>query len=128
MYTAMMSAFGGSLWSFVRPVQSLNQMAIAHVEKVVAFQLDSATTYTNLAMGRLKTAAEVNDPWSFMRYMTTQGAYMTKVGEQVISDLQKMSQLSGEFLAKAQSVAQEQARSIGGTLSEAGKGAAKKVA
>ena len=128
MYTAMMSAFGGSLWNFVRPVQSLNQMAIAHVEKVVAFQLDSATTYTNLAMGRLKTAAEVNDPWSFMGYLATQGSYATKVGEQMIADMQKLSRLSGEFIAKAQSVAQEQARSIGGTLSEAGKGAAKKVA
>jgi hypothetical protein len=76
----------------------------------------------------MKAAAEVNDPSSFMSYLAKQGGYMTKVSEQVVSDVQKMSQIGGDFVQKARSVAQEEARAIGSALSESGKGSAKKAA
>lgn len=69
MYAEMMSAGGGSLRTVFGPIQKMNQMTIAHVEKIAALQMESMTTYTNLGIGRLKTAAEVNDPWSFMTYL-----------------------------------------------------------
>lgn len=128
MYAEMMSAFGGSMRNVFAPVQKMNQMAIAHVEEIVAIQMESMKTYTNLGIGQWKAAAEVSDPWSFMAYMAKQGAYMTKVSEQFVADVQKMSRLGGDFVEKAQSVAQEEARAIGGALGEAGKVPAKKAA
>lgn len=129
MYAEMMSAGGGSLRTVFGPIQKMNQMTIAHVEKIAALQMESMTTYTNLGIGRLKTAAEVNDPWSFMTYLVTQSAYLAKVGEHMIADMQKLSRLSGEFVEKARSVAHEEARAIGGaSLGDVGKGAQKKAA
>ena len=110
MYAEMMSAFGGSLRNVFAPGQKMNQMAIAQMEKILAFQMESVKTYTNLGMGQWKAAAEVSDPWSLVAYMAKQGAYATKVGEQVVSDVQKLSQLGGDFVQQAQSVAQEEAR------------------
>lgn len=46
----------------------------------------------------------------------------------MIADMQKLSRLSGEFVEKAQSVAHEEARAIGGALGDVGKGAQKKAA
>lgn len=128
MYALMMSAFRGSLWNVFEPVQKMNQMAIAHVEKIVAIQVESVKAHTNLGIGQMKAANEVSDPWSFMAYLVKQGTYMTKVGEQVVADGQKMKELGGDFMEKAQLVAQEEARAIGSALGEAGKGSAKKAA
>jgi phasin family protein len=128
MYAEMMSAFGGSLRNVFLPVQKMNQTAIAHAEKIVAIQLESLEAHTNLGIGHLKAAAEVNGPSSFMSHLVKQGKYATKVGEQVVSDVQKLSQLGGDFVEQAQSVAQEEARAIGSALSETEKGSAKKVA
>jgi phasin family protein len=127
MHAQMMSALGGSLRTFVRPVQKMNQMAIAHAEKVMAIYLESIKAQVNLGMSQWKARAEVNDPSSFMSYLAKQGGYMTKVSEQVVSDIQKISGLTGEFMEKAQSVAHEEARAIGGAVGETGKASAKKA-
>jgi phasin family protein len=128
MSAEMMSAFGSSLRSFFGPVQKINQMVIAHMDKVAAHHMESMKTYTNLGIGQLKAATEVNDPWSFFNYLAKQSAYMAKVSEHLVADVQKMSQLGGDFMEKAQSVAQEEARAIGGAFGESGKSAAKKAA
>jgi phasin family protein len=128
MYAEMMSVFGGSLRNVFLPVQKMNQTVIAHAEKVVAIQLESLEAHTNLGIGQLKAAAEVSDPWSFVAYLAKQGSYLSKMSEQAVSDVQKLGELSGDFMEKAQSVAQEEARVIGSALSETEKGSAKKAA
>jgi phasin family protein len=124
----MLSAFGSALRHLAVPLQKMNQVAIAHREKIVAIQMERVTTYTNLGIGRPKTAVEVNDPRSFIAYLATQGAYATTVGSQVVADIQKLSQFGSDFMVKVQSVAQAEARAIGGALGESCKGASKKVA
>ena len=128
MYAEMMSAFGDSLRNVFGPVQKINQIAIAQVEKIVALQLESVKAHANLGIGRWKAVAEVNDPWSFVSYVAKQGAYATKVGEQVVADARKLGELGGDFIEKAQTVAREEARAIGSALGDAGKVSAKKAA
>lgn len=128
MYAEMLSALAGSFRNISRPAQKMNQMTIAHIEKVLAIQLESAKDYANLGIGHMKAAAEVNDPWSFVGYVAKQGAYATKLGEQAVADVQKIRQLGGDFIEKAQSVVKEEARAIGGAFGEVGKGVAKNAA
>ena len=128
MYAEMMSAFGGSMRNFVGPVQKMNQMAIAHVGKIVAMQMESVKSHASLGIGQIKAATDVDNPWGFFCYMAKQGSYMTKVGEQVVADVQKMSQLGGDFIEKAQTVAHEEARTLGTAFGETSKGSAKKAA
>ena len=128
MYALMLSAFGGSLRPVFAPLRKMNEIAIAHVEKVVAIQLESAKAHANLGIDQWKAAAEVSDPSSFMAYVAKQGAFATNIAEQVVSDVQKLRELGGDFVEKAQTVVQEEARAIGGALGGSGKAVAKKVA
>ncbi len=128
MYAEMMSAFGGSMRNIFVPAQKVNEMAIDHTEKVMAIYLESVKAHVDLGIGQWKAAAEVSDPWSLARYLAKQGAYATEIAEQIVADARKLGELGGDFVEQAQSVAQEEARAIGGTLGERGKGSAKKVA
>jgi phasin family protein len=128
MYADMMSAFSGSMQNFAGPIQKINQMAIAHMEKVVVIQMESVKTYTYLGIGQWKAAGEVSDPWSLARYLAKQGAYATEIAEQIIADARKLGELGGDFVQQAQSVAQEEARAIQGALGDTGKRSAKMVA
>jgi phasin family protein len=98
--------------SFMAPVQKLNTIAIANAEKMAVFQIESLQSYVQLGLAQWKAAAQVNDPESFMAYVTAQGARMTEIGEQVIADTKQVYQLGMGFLSEAQKVTQENVASV----------------
>jgi phasin family protein len=128
MYAEMISAVSGSMRNVFGPAQKVNELVVAHLEKVAAIQLESAKSLANLGIAQMKAAGAVNDPWSVFGFMAKQGTYATKLGEQLVADAQKMRELSGDFMEKAQTVAKEEARAIGGALAETRKVSAKKAA
>ena len=128
MSAEMMSAFNGSMRNIFGPVQKMNDLVVAHLEKVVTIQMESVKNYTNLGIAQMKAATEVNDLWSFFGYVSKQRMYVAKLSEQFVSDAQKISELGGNFMEKAQSVAQEKARAVDGALGKPTKAITKKVA
>lgn len=92
------------------------------------FSMESMKSFANLGFARLKAAAEVTDPWSFISHIVKQGSCMTQVGEQMISDAMKIRALGANFINDAQAVAQEEARAIRTAAAGIGKAASKKAA
>jgi phasin family protein len=98
--------------SFMAPVQKLNTIAIANTEKLVVFQMESLQKYAELGLAQWKAAAEVNDPQSFVNYLTAQGARLTDVGKEIVADTKQAYQLGMDFLSEAQKVAQANVASV----------------
>lgn len=128
MYAEILFALTRTPQNFLASTQKFNQLAISQVEKIVTIQTASLQNYTNLGIAQWKAASEVTDPWSFLTYLTKQGVTMTKIGEQVVGDAKKLSELGAHFMDEARTVAQEEARAIGGALGESAKAVAKKAA
>lgn len=112
MNTDILSAFTQQSKRFMAPVQKLNDLAIANAEKLIAFQMASVRSYADLGMAQWKAAAEVNDPESFLGYLTKQGARMTSMSEQVVADAKKVYQMGVDFVSNVQKVAQENVSAV----------------
>ena len=110
MYAEILFALTRTPQNFFAPAQKFNQLAISQVEKIVTLQMASLQNYANLGIAQWKAASEVTDPWSFLTYLTKQGATMTKIGEQVVGDAKKLSELGAYFMDEARTVAQEDER------------------
>lgn len=112
--------------SFLAPVQKLNAIALANTEKLVDFQTTKRKKYAELGLAQWKAAAEVNDPESFVAYLTAQGARLTDIGKEIVADTKQAYQLGVDLLSEAQQVAQENVASV--TEVTKGKAASPKAA
>ena len=125
MYPNIFPMFIDQSKSFMPPVQKLKDLAIANVEKLVAFQVESVRSYADLGVAQWKEASKVNDPESFMDYLAKKSEHMFRVGDQAMADANKACQLGVDFVSDSQKMAQE---SVGVVKEMPTKKAARKAA
>ncbi len=91
---------------FVAPYKTLNALAIANVEKMVALQANGFVKYSSIAINNLKEAAEVSDAEGAKVFFEKQAEVAQQVAEDVKADVQEVVELNKAYFTEVQSVFQ----------------------
>lgn len=108
MFDEIINKTNAQLASLTAPAKKLNSLALANFEKLAQFNLENAKAYTDLSIEQLRSALEVNDAKSLQAYVGAQQKVATSVGEKIAKDAAVLADLSKQFAAEVQKLAQEQ--------------------
>ncbi len=86
--------------NFLNPVIKANKLSAANLEALVNFQMNSLQSYINLAMERMKTAADINDPASLQSFLTSQAESITNLQQKFLGDTKALADLMTGFKAE----------------------------
>lgn len=110
--------------SFVAPVVKANKLAVANLEKLVAFQLNALESYVALGLDRLKAAAEVSDVNSLQAFVNGQVEAASVLRQKLIDDTQALVDLGTGFKAEFDKLAEENVAELNQKVGKAVKKAA----
>ena len=86
------------------PVRSLNELAVASVERVVDLQLTSARKYATVALDSVKAAAAVTDLEGAKSFAAAQGEVARKTAEDLVADGKVLAQLGKDYSTEVQTI------------------------
>jgi phasin family protein len=97
----MSNEYFANLQSVAAPVVQGNKLAVANLEKLVAFQLSAVQSYVDLGIARMKAATEVNGPQDAQAFVNGQvesaNAFRTKLMEDAKALADLFAGFKGEF-------------------------------
>lgn len=86
--------------TLVTPAAKLNKLAVANLEKLMNLELASLQFYVDLALGRLKAAAEISDVKSLQAFFADQVQVANTVRQKVLEDSKTLTKLGTETKAE----------------------------
>lgn len=92
---------------FLAPVLKANKLAAANLETLVNFQMNALQAYVDMAINRMKAAADINDPASLQAFMTGQAEAITSLHRKLMEDSKVLADLTARFKAEFDKLAQE---------------------
>ena len=98
--------------ALLAPVVKTNKLAVAQLEKLVAFQKNALPSYVDLGLERLKAAATVDSPQSLQDFLTGQVEAVTTLRQKLIDDAKVLTELSAGFQAEISELAKENASEL----------------
>lgn len=98
--------------ALLAPVVKTNKLAVAQLEKLVAFQKNALPSYVDLGLERLKAAATVDSPQSLQDFLTGQVEAVTTLRQKLIDDAKALTELSAGFQAEISELAKENASEL----------------
>lgn len=110
MITDTLSALSVPSKDVLEPAHKLNQQAIAAVEKLVAYQIDSLKAYSELGVSRLKAAVEVRDVEGLKNLLSNQTDVLKEFGEHLMTDYKAIFKMGADFVSKSTKVGTETAK------------------
>ncbi len=110
MITDTLSALSVPTKGVLEPAHKLNQQAIAAIEKLVAYQIDSLKAYSELGVNQLKAAVEVRDVEGLKNLLTNQTDVLKEFGERLLTDYKAISQMGADFVSQSSKVTTETAK------------------
>jgi len=93
--------------SFLGPMTKANKLSAANLEMLVNFQMSTLQSYVDMAMSRMKTAAEISDPEGFQTFMSSQVETMASLNQKFLDDTKALADLMAKFKADFDQLAQE---------------------
>ncbi len=93
--------------NFLNPVIKANKLSAANLEALVNFQMNALQSYIDLAMGRMKAAAEISDPSSLQSFLTSQAEAIAGVHQKFMDDTKALADLTSRFKAEFDKLVQE---------------------
>ena len=99
--------FGVDAVKLAAPMKEFNRLAVSHLEKLVALNLESAKAYADLGISQLKAVGEVQDFDGLQGLMSKQNEVVKQVGEKLAADARAVVELSKAFNTDAQKLAKE---------------------
>jgi len=81
------------------PIVKANKLAVANLEKLLAFQISVLRSYTDFSMDQLKVAANIHDPESLQDFFSDQFKATAILHRQLLDDSKAMIQWGAEFQA-----------------------------
>lgn len=109
---------------FVAPVRKVQDKLIDHAEKVAKLQIETAQSYTDLALTNARDLASLDSVESVQKYLQTAPKTAQQVGEKVVQDGQKFAELGQSVGEDLRQIAQENVAKAG----KKGQGAKKAAA
>ncbi|PIE83209.1 MAG: phasin family protein [Candidatus Contendobacter odensis] len=93
--------------SFLEPVIRANKLSAANLEALVNFQMNTLQSYIDMAISRMKAAADINDPASLQFFLTTQSETIGSMHQKLMSDTKALADLTARFKADFDKLVQE---------------------
>lgn len=109
---------------FVAPVRKVQDKLIDHAEKVAKLQIETAQSYTDLALTNARDLASLDSVESVQKYLQTAPKTAQQVGEKVVQDGQKFAELGQSVGEDLRQIAQENVAKAGKKGQSAKKAAA----
>ena len=110
MITDTLSALSVPTKDVLEPAHKLNQQAIAAVEKLVAYQIDSLKAYSELGVSQLKAAVEVRDIEGVKNLLSNQIHVIKEFGKRLMTDYKAIFQMGADFVSQSTKVTTETAK------------------
>lgn len=93
--------------TFLNPVIKANKLSAANLEALVNFQLSTLQSYIDLAIGRLKAAANIENPESLREFLTGQAEAIASLQQKLLDDSKALTDLTTRFKADFDKLVQE---------------------
>ncbi|MCB1774246.1 MAG: phasin family protein [Gammaproteobacteria bacterium] len=105
--------FASASAEFLAPVQSLNTLAIATMEKAVDLQLALARKYADVVLESAKAANAVKDVDGAKSFADAQAEVVRKTVEDVVTDSKAFVELGTEYSNEVQAILKASAEKVG---------------
>ena len=82
------------------PALKANKLSAANLEALVNFQMSTLQSYVDMAMARMKAAADISDPASLQAFLTSQAETISSLNQKFMDDSKALGDLMGRFKAE----------------------------
>ena len=82
------------------PALKANKLSAANLEALVNFQMSALQSYVDMAMARMKAAADISDPASLQAFLTSQAETISSLNQKFMDDSKALGDLMGRFKAE----------------------------
>ncbi|MBL8251688.1 MAG: phasin family protein [Candidatus Competibacter sp.] len=93
--------------NFLQPVVKANKLSAANLEALVNFQMNALQSYIDLAMTRMKAAADISDPASLQSFLTSQSEAIGSLQQKFMDDSKALAALTSQFKSEFDKLVQE---------------------
>jgi len=93
--------------SFLAPVIKANKLSAANLETLVNFQMNALQSYVDMAINRMKAAADISDPASLQTFMTSQAEAIGSLHRKLMDDSKVLADLTARFKTEFDKLVQE---------------------
>lgn len=94
------------------PVIKANKLSAVNLEALVNFQMSALQSYVDMAMSRMKAAADINDPASLQAFLTSQVEAIGSLHQKFTDDSKALADLMARFKTEFDKLVQESLSSI----------------
>lgn len=93
----VLSSLSSQYQNMMNPVIKANKLSAANLEALVNFQMSALQSYVDMAMARMKAAAEVNDPNTLQNFLTSQAEMVSGLNQKFMDDSKALGDLMTRF-------------------------------
>ncbi len=93
--------------NLLAPIIKANKLSAANLETLVNFQMSALQSYVDMAIGRMKAAAEISDPASLQTFMTSQIEAIASLQRKFTDDARILGELTARFKAEFDQLARD---------------------
>lgn len=102
-----MAHLSGQYQNVLAPIIKVNKLAAANLETLVNFQTNALQSYVDLAISRMRAAADINDATSLQAFLSGQAEVFTRLQQQFVDDANVLGELIARFKAEFDQLAQD---------------------
>jgi phasin family protein len=93
--------------NFLAPVVKANKLSAANLESLVSFQMSALQAYVDMAIGRMKAAADINDPASLKTFLTSQAEAIAGLQQKLMEDTKTLGDMANRFKSEFDALVKE---------------------
>jgi phasin family protein len=93
--------------NLLAPVIKANKLSAANLEALVSFQMNTLQSYVDMAINRMKAAADISDPTSLQAFMTSQAEAIASLQQKLVDDAKTLGDLTARFKVEFDKLVQE---------------------
>lgn len=93
--------------NFLGPVIKANKLSAVNLEALVNFQMSALQSYVDMAMSRMKTAADISDPASLQAFLTSQAEAISSLQQKFMDDTKTLADLMTRFKTEFEKLVRE---------------------
>ena len=93
--------------AFLAPVIKANKLSDANLEALVNFQMNALQSYIDMAISRMKAAADISDPTSLQTFLSSQSDSIASLHQKLMDDTKALADLTTRFKADFDKLVQD---------------------
>ncbi len=111
-YQDMLQQMQQPFSNYAEPFRAVNSALLEHWEKMAGYQLDMARRYTDVALGQLREASEVQSPEQLQSYLQKSTEAVRETTDSFAKDARTLTELGQAMAEDVQKRVQEHAPNL----------------